>query len=370
MRSATRLSAQPLRSSGSSGAACCCCSARGAIQLSSAITFIFGVAFIFVGALVNQEVQGWGLRSVDLLGTMCIGTGALLLVLSLFGLCAARSGGFVPLFAYFVSLLVIISALLLSGIYAFVENARMRHFLRLHWAEIQLRIGLSEASADDEGVEPFLTFEEAVELMHRYLAVVGGIGFSTVSVLMVGFVAAMRQLGLRAIAMSLLVTLGLLGVVELSVAFQTYGGVPTATTYLLVGAAGVQLFCSATGICGFRWLNCECLFWSLLVLVFSAAGLAYVTVATYYWLRDADVDQPENLLLVFGVALVADFVMVSTLIFMLLLYCKRRSAFLQADHAHELHGEFSDYASRERTRGGRKKNKKLPVAEIAASSHL
>jgi len=314
---------------------------------------------------VNQQVQGWGLRSVDLLGHLCIGLGTFLLVLSLLGLCAVRSGAFLPLFGYFIYLLVLIAAMLLTAIYAFVENARMRHFLREHWAEIQIRLGTNEEGEDQ------LSYEEAVTLMHHYLAVIGSVGVVTFSVLMIGFVAAMRQLGLRALALSLLVTLGLLGIVEVAVAFQTYGFVPAATTYLLLVCAGVQAFCATTGLCGFRWLNCECLWWSCFVLAFSAAGLAYVSTATYFWLRETDIENPEHLLLVFGVSVVADFVMISTLMFVLLLYCKRRGAFMEADRVNELQAEFSDYASREGTRGGRgRKKQRLPVAEISAHSHL
>jgi len=306
-----------------------------------------GVLFVFIGALVNQQVQGWELQSIDLLGNLCIGLGAFLTSLSLLGLCAARSGTFLPLLSYFVLLLMLVSALLLTAIYAFVENARMRQFLHEHWGEVQARLGF-----DDEG-EAALTYDEALSLMHRYLATVGAIGFATVCVLLIGLVASMQQLGLRAIAMSLLVTLGMLGLAEAGVALQTKARVPSATTTLLTVSAGVQIFCSLTGLCGFRWLNCECLFWSCLVMVFSAAGLAYVSIATYFWLRDADVEEPENLLLVFSISLVADFVMVSTLVFVLLLYLRRRSAFLEADKANELTAEFSDYASREGTRGGR-----------------
>lgn len=324
-------------------------------------------AFIAIGTVVNQEVQGWGLRSVDLLGHLCVALGAFLLALSLVGLCAARSGSMLPLFAYFIFLLVLLSGMLLTGVYAYVENSRMRRFLELNWSEIQARLGVT----GEEG-EEYITFEEAVALMHRYLIYIGGAGVTAVLVLGIGFVAAMRQLGIHAIAVSLLVTLGLLGVVEVGVAYQTRGHVPPATTSLLLVCAAVQVFCASTGICGFRWLNCECLFWSCLALVFSAAGLTYTTTATYFWLVVEEVEEPQSLLLVFGISLVADFMMVSTLVFMLALYCKRRGAFMQADHAYDIHGEFSDYATREGTRGGRgRKRKKLPVSEISVShNHL
>lgn len=364
---------------------CCCCSAKCAITISSSLTFIFGIAFLGIGVYVNQEVRGWDVEAIDLLGYLCIGLGAFLFVLAILGLAAGRSGRFLPLISYFGTLLFVLSAILVASIYGAVENGHLRYTLELHWDDIKRMLGFLHSD---------LNFNQALDLLHDHLLIVSGIGFGSLSVLLLGFVAALRMLGVRAVAMSLLAVLGMIGLCEGGIVGYTYGGIPKATTWLLCGCSGAQIFTSMTGICAFRCLNAECLFWACTVLIFSAAGLVYVSTATYSWLRRSELEvsertiqpiplshykhfdcgtslvlqTPEHLLLVFGISLVSSILMICTLLFVTCLYCKRRRAFLEADRANELQAEFSDYAQREGTRGGRGR-KRRPI-EFAPSSRL
>ena len=79
--------------------------------------------------------------------------------------------------------------------------------------------------------------------------------------------SAMRMLGVRAIAISCLITLGLLGWAEVGLAFVTKGEINRPTTWLLLACAAVQVISSITGICGFRNLNRECVKWAFTILL-------------------------------------------------------------------------------------------------------
>ena len=94
------------------------------------------------------------------------------------------------------------------------------------------------------------------------------------------------------------------------------------------------------------------------ILGISAVGVGVVCASSYAWLRNNSLQHPENLLLVFAVALIADFFMISTLCCVGCLYCKRRKAFEEADKAHELTAEFSDYNSRYSGRKGRSRRQR------------
>ena len=83
--------------------------------------------------------------------------------------------------------------------------------------------------------------------------------------------SAMRMLGVKAIAMSCLVTLGLLGWSEVGIAVVTQGQVNRPTTWLLLACAAVQVLCSVTGICGFKNLNGECIKWAFTILLVRRA---------------------------------------------------------------------------------------------------
>lgn len=79
--------------------------------------------------------------------------------------------------------------------------------------------------------------------------------------------SAMRLLGVRAIAISCLVTLGFLGCVEFGLAVVTKEEIDSRpTTWLLLSCAVVQVVCAICGICGFKNLNRECIKWFFVIL--------------------------------------------------------------------------------------------------------
>ena len=145
---------------------------------------------------------------------------------------------------------------------------------------------------------------------------------------------------------------------EAAVAYETLGQVPRATSYLLFGCAGTQALASITGACGFHWLNRECLCTSVSILSLAIFALAYVTGATYLWLRDTNPAHPGHLFLVFGISAVADFFMFCTLIFVLILYRRLLTDFRESESAHEMREEYSDYATRDRPASGRSGSKR------------
>ena len=177
--------------------------------------------------------------------------------------------------------------------------------------------------------------------------------------------------------MCFLGSLGVIGLAEVGVAFYTYERVPLATTVLLFGCAGVQVVCCIAGLCGFHYLNRECTCCSLLILLVAASGLGYSAVASYFWLRDETPEHPEHLLLVFGITSVADFFLVGTLLFVSLLYCFRRKAFIANEKTAELGVDFSDYDQRMKDRKALQKERKKAAKssrkgtiEYSAHDHL
>lgn len=269
-------------------ATCCCCSARRVIVVNAACMLLLAVGVACLGFFVNERVQGWHMRSFNLLGWMCVGLGGFIGVLALLGLCAARSESRIALVMHFMLLLLLISALLLVFVYAVVENGKIGEYLKHNWDTVKDTSGV--AALADEDADNGATFEETLQGAHKYLAAICAVGIAAAAGLLIALVASMRLLGVRMIAMSFLVALGLIGGGEVTMALLTRGQVPRATTWLLLGCAGVQIICSAAGICGFKRLNCECLFWSCLILLASSAGLAYVSVATYAWLVSSRVE--------------------------------------------------------------------------------
>ena len=196
------------RKASSRGACCCCCSARTAMMLSSGIVFPFALTFLVAGVYLNEEVHGWGLRSIDLLGNMCIGLGFLLLIVSLAGLASWKFGSRLFLFPYFILMLIIMSLMGLTAIYAYVENGRLHHFLRVHWSDIQVRLGVSLSYEGVNGTgNTELSYEDAVNMLHRSFEIVGGIGITIVLVLLLGFCGAVRELGVRNISIALMISM-------------------------------------------------------------------------------------------------------------------------------------------------------------------
>ena len=190
------------------------------------------------------------------------------------------------------------------------------------------------------------------------------------------------MLGVRVIAYSFLASIAVLGGGGIYIAYATRGDVPKATTWLLYASGAVQALCGVCGIVGFKNLNRECMRWTFIILALSSFGLGcaqrgaqfrrdsgailvtrsvflplcrYVVVSSYLYLRDnAGIAHPENLLLVFGVSLVSDFFMLSTLVFGGVYYCRQQRAFRRADRRNEVPAQFSNTTTRKYgKRGGR-----------------
>ena len=191
---------------------CCCCMAWQAVVAISILTFLLGGALFLVGLFLNQETRQWQVQTVDLLGWLCMWFGGFLAILSLLGICSSRSSSVPLLFSYFVLLLLLLAAMLLSCLYAYMENDRVNAYIADNWDAIQNRLGFGDYIG---GEDERLTLEEAIELLRTYFFVLGGLGVTTACVLATAFVATMRMLGIRAIATSLLLTLGVLGIGEL-----------------------------------------------------------------------------------------------------------------------------------------------------------
>ena len=358
---------------------CCgCCLASTVLKMASVLILLLGCAVCGVGIYINQRFHGWELSSLNLLGWLCIALGGVCVLLALLGLWAARRRG-VVLFAYFLILLMVVSLLLLACVIAVLENDALRMYIQQNWSVIHARLGLgvfagdkagsADNSADggdggvrDGGVrDGELTLAMATALVQVWLEVIGGVGFGTVALLLVALGSAMRALGVRAIAMGFLASNAGMGLVEVGVAWATYQHVPLPTSAVLLGCAGVQLVCSSTGILGFKCLNRECVCCSLLVLLLAVGGLSYSAVAAFLWVRDVRLRHPEHLTLICGVSMVACLLLVLTLLFMALLYCRRRRAFTEAERTQQPGVEYSDYdervkerraAQRERRRAG------------------
>ena len=246
---------------------------------------------MLLGFFLNQQLQGWELRSFDILGWLCIWLGVFLVFVSVLGMNVSRSDPELfnlPLIAYFMVQLLVASMMLLTVIWVLVENHQIGSFLAHHWEEVKRRIGVDSITGDE------LTFKDVLHLLHMYLTMIAVFGLTTFCVLLVTLVAVARLLGVRPIAMSFLTVLGILGAAQVLVGWYTYGKVPSATTWLLLGCACVQVLCSAAGMCGFRRLNRECVFWSFTILLISGIFLAFVSASTYAWLRNTAVQVPAS----------------------------------------------------------------------------
>ncbi|KAL3922527.1 MAG: hypothetical protein SGPRY_004531, partial [Prymnesium sp.] len=367
---------------------CCCCKATDVLIASNTVLFFFSIAIMIIGFFINNEVSGWSLNLVDILGSLIIATGVFLFVLSILGIMAARTTTMTLMFSYFLLTLLLVSTLCLSVVYAVVEADDIRVYLQKNWDRIQLVLCGPEESARCNAPE----FDDVNKMLQDYFYIFVGVGFAalatqfltlfwyahspvlalpqttyqqtpSVAIQLPSLVgSAMRMLGVRAIAISCLVTLGILGIAEVGVAILTAGQVNRPTTWLLFACAGVQVTCALTGICGFKNLNRSCLEWAFLVLLISSGGLVYVVVTSYAWLKEggrqaylvgfACQQHPEHILLLFGISITSAFFMFSSLLFGAIFYCKRRSAFQEADRACEIHGQFSETANMRRPRRG------------------
>ena len=48
---------------------CCCCKSTSVLIVCNTGTFILSLGLVIVGAFINNEVKGWGLRPFDMLPT-------------------------------------------------------------------------------------------------------------------------------------------------------------------------------------------------------------------------------------------------------------------------------------------------------------
>ena len=148
---------------------------------------------------------------------------------------------------------------------------------------------------------------------------------------------------------------------EAALAYESMGDLPRAASILLFGCAGVQVIAFLFGVCGIRNLNRECICTALCILLLAAAALGWVGIATYLWLRDTTPVHPLNLLLVFGVAMVAEFFILVTLTFVACAYRALRGAIREEESSAEMREDYSDYTARDHSYGRNGKNKKPKV---------
>ena len=207
---------------------CCCCRSTVVLIITNTVTFVLSLALIIVGAFINNEVKGWELRTFDIIGNLVLGLGVTIALVSVVGIMAGRTNARLLLFVYFMSILLVSYLLLLAVIWALVEGNKIDDWLDTHWEAVQRVLGTE------------VTREDAVELMQDYLYAVVGVGLLGLFTLLVALVSTCRLLGIRAIAYSCLVCLGVLGGGCIYAGVATRTRVPTATTWLLFGCGAVQ----------------------------------------------------------------------------------------------------------------------------------
>ena len=95
-------------------------------------------------------------------------------------------------------------------------------------------------------------------------------------------------------------------------------------------------------------------------------------IATYLWLRDTTPVHPLNLLLVFGVAIMAEFFILVTLTFVACAYRALRGAIREEERSHEMREDYSDYTGRDMSYGrqGKKRKPKPRVQEYLPNDSL
>jgi len=310
---------------------CCCCKARHVLYISNTCTFILAIALVFAGGLMNNATKSWELRLFDIMGNLCVGIGCYIMATSLIGLVAARTKSRVAGFVYFLSISVVGAFFLLLIIFVAVEQQKVDAYLQENWDTVSEVLGTE------------VTFDEAEAIVHSYgmaFLVVAAIGLAA---LVATLVSAMRILGLRMIAMSQLLALGVLGAGMLTLAALTTGDLPPAMTWILYGCGAVQALCAFLGVIGFKNHHRECIRGLFLVLLLSTAALAYASVGTYRVLLDDEApENADNVLLTFAVTLTCCLFNATTLLYEAAFYCSQRAAFRAADRAHELPVHFSD----------------------------
>jgi len=312
---------------------CICCKSTSVLIFTNTVTFVLSLGLIIVGAFINNEIKGWELRTFDIIGNLVLGMGFFVAVVSIVGIFAGRTNARMLLFIYFMAILLVSYLLLLVVVWALLEGDDVAELLdrhsnsseghTSHWEHIQKVVG-TDASRED-----------VTEILQDYMYATSAVGLAGLLMLLCALVSTVRLLGLRAIAYSCLVTLAVVGGACIYAGVTSRGEIPSATSWLLFACGAVQCIVALCGLAGFKNLNRECMRWFFIVLVLACAGLVYVIVSSYQHLRNAshDMDHPENLMLVFGIALVSDFFMLITGVSGWLFYCKQKGAFAAADKA-------------------------------------
>lgn len=335
---------------------CCCCYSTSVLIFTNTVTFVLSLGLIIVGAFINNEVSGWELKTFDIIGNLVLGLGFIIAAVSVVGVFAGRTNSRTLLFVYFMSILLVSYLLLLAVVWALLEGDAMGELLDQNWEQVQKVVG-TDASRDD-----------VVELMQDYMYATSGVGGAGLLMLVTALVSTVRLLGLRAIAYSCLLSLAMLGGGCVYSGIASRGEVPTATTALLFGCGGVQVIVAICGLSAFKSLNRECARWFFIVLIAACGGLVYVVVSSYQYLRDHSMEHPENLMLVFGIALVSDFFMLVTGVAGMCFYCKQRGAFAAADKSAEGTIHFSNndkkFGKKGRGRNGKGRTREIQLTNV------
>merc|ERR1740117_1118400 len=156
------------------------------------------------------------------------------------------------------------------------------------------------------------------------------------------------------IAYSSLMSLGAIGSSAVLLSVGARDGLPTATTWLLFACGSLQVSASLCGLAGFRNKNRECIRWLFVILLLGTAVLIFVAVSAFEYMASGEPKKPENVLLVFAIAITCAVVNASTIIFVFFFYCKLSKAFTAAGRGTELPVHYSSNHQKFGKRRGKK----------------
>lgn len=281
---------------------CLCCKATHVLVACNTASLVVSIVMIAVGSIINNEVAEWDLRSVNIVGNLCVGIGVSLMITSLLGIMAARTRMRVMEFLYFLCVLLLVAFVALALVYVAVDTQSSRGYLRENWEDVQRASGTEQS------------YEEAADLVRDYSMGILAVLAVGLAVLGVTVGAAIRLMGLRTIAYSSLVSLGSIGFCAVVLAIMSQSGLPSATTWLLFLCGVVQMVAAGCGLAGFRNKNRECIRWLFIILLIETAVLVYVSVATFDWLLTGSPKKPENLLLVISISVTCAVVNATTIV--------------------------------------------------------
>jgi len=323
---------------------CCCCKASTTLLICNGLTALLSIGLVTIGAIINNANQEWSWSFVDMVGNLCLGTGLVILVVSMLGMIAARTLNRCIGFLYFFTVSCVAALLVLVLVVVVLEQDKVLDYIEENWDEIS-------AAFNTE-----LTYAEAEEMAMDYYLAILCIAALGLAILIVTFSSAMRLLGMRLVALSQLITLGALGSGTIALAVVTGHSLPSAVLWLLFGAGSVQIVCAICGLAGFKTKNRECIRALFVILLLSIGGLIYTGISSYMLLRDQDVlEDSISLLLVFAISVSCLIFNVCTLFFEMLYYLMQRRAFREADRAAQAPVHFSDNGGAKSQRSGRRR---------------